>query len=145
MANYNKQAMLNLDLTIADLRDPASRAKIKAEAERLRAADKSERSGTQMRQRDVAMALDRFQGFRDATLYGPTVAELAASLTEVFGSDIAPNRVTQHLAKMRAEGVIDSAPMLESTGKRGRPPVFYFLTDEETFAKVLSGEHTAKG
>ena len=145
MANYNKQALKNLNFTIADLRDPASRAKIKAEAERLRAADKSEGSGTQMRQRDVAMALDRFQGFRDDSLYGPTVAELRETLSDAMGENVAPSRVMQHLAKMRAEGVIDSAPMLESTGKRGRPPVFFFLTDEETFAKVLSGEHTAKG
>ena len=144
MANFNEQALKNLNFTIADLRDPSSREKIKAEVERLRSESSSGGGGTQMRQRDVALALDAFAGFRDAALYGPTVTELAANLTEAFGG-ISPNRIVQHLAKMRAEGVIDSAPMMESTGKRGRPRVFYFLVDEDTLHRIQRGEYTAKG
>ena len=58
---------------------------------------------------------------------------------------VARGRVVQHVAKLRAEGIIDSASVVESTGKRGRPEVFYFLVNEETFSKVLSGEYVAKG
>ena len=145
MANYNEQALKNLNFTIADLRDKASRALIKAEVERLRAESSSGGGGTQLRQRDVALALDALQGFRDDSLYGPTVAELVANLTEAFGTDLAPNRIVQHLVKMRAEGVIDSAPVLEGTGKRGRPPVFYFIQDEHTLSLIQRGEYTAKG
>jgi len=143
--NFNKMAMQNLGYGIADLRNPERRAEIKAEAERLRAAAKTSGSGTQLRQADIAKALDTFPGFRDATMYGPTVAALAAHLTEYSESPVSPNRVVQHLAKMRSEGIIDSAPMMETSGKRGRPPVFFFLTDAERFEAVLSGEYTAKG
>jgi len=145
MANFNKIAMSNLGFTIADLRDHRKRAEIKAEAERLRAAAQSSGSGNQIRQAEIAALLDTFEGFRDAAMYGPTVADLAARLSAVAEDDISPNRVVQHLAKMRSEGIIDSAPMIESTGKRGRPPVFYFLTDEDRFESILKGEYTAKG
>ena len=145
MANWNKIAMDNLNMTIADLRDADKRAKIKAEAERLRAAAQSSERGDQLRQADIATVLDVFEGFRNPEIYGPTVAELAAYLTEDPDSPVTPNRVVQHLAKMRSEGIIDSAPMLESTGKRGRPPVFYFLVDEDQFEAVRNGEYTAKG
>ena len=145
MANFNKLAMSNLNYTIADLRDANKRAEIKAEAERLRAEAQSSERGDQIRQATVAAALDTFEGFRDASMYGPTVADLAAHLTEGSSEPVTPNRVVQHLAKMRSEGIIDSAPMLESTGKRGRPPVFYFLVDEDRFEAVLNGEYTAKG
>ena len=137
--------MENLNYTIADLRDAAKRAEIKAEAERMREASKSSERGSQLRQADIAAALDTFEGFRDSSMYGPTVADLAAHLTEDASEPVTPNRVVQHLAKMRSEGIIDSAPMMESTGKRGRPPVFYFLTDEDRFEAVRNGEYTAKG
>jgi DNA-binding transcriptional ArsR family regulator len=145
MANWNKIAMDNLNMTIADLRDERKRAEIKAEAERLRAEAQRSEGGDQIRQAAVAAALDSFDGFRDSSMYGPTVAELAAHLTEDPDSPVTPNRVVQHLAKMRSEGIIDSAPMMESTGKRGRPPVFYFILDEDRFEAVLNGEYTAKG
>ena len=81
MANWNKIAMENLNYTIADLRDAAKRAEIKAEAERMREASKSSERGSQLRQADIAAALDTFEGFRDSSMYGPTVADLAAHLT----------------------------------------------------------------
>lgn len=145
MANYNEQALKNLNFTIADLRDPSSRALLKAEVERLRSESSSGGGGNQIRQRHVALALDAFPGFRDDKVYGPTVAQIAEALSDGVGEPIAQGRVVQHLVKMRAEGVIDSAPMLESTGKRGRPPVFYFIQDEDTLHRIQRGEYTAKG
>ena len=52
----------------------------------------------------------------------------------------------QHLAKLKAGGFIDSARKMEcEPGKRGAPPVFFFLTSsEDAFASVLSGETVAK-
>jgi len=147
--NYRKLAMDNLGFTIADLRDPVSRDAIIIEANKLQEEDSANaRSSTFLRQSDIAKVLEVFPGFsQDPTMYGPTVSLITETLNAAREENdkVSRNRVAQHLAKMRAEGIIDSAPKLESNGKRGRPEVFYFLTDEPVFAKVISGEYTAKG
>jgi hypothetical protein len=145
--NYKQLAMIALGLTIAELRDPIARERIAAKAYALAKEDVSP-SGRQLRQRDIARALASFPGFADdPEQYGPGVAALVAAVNAERGEDeqVARGRVVQHVAKLRAEGIIDSASVVESTGKRGRPEVFYFLVNEETFSKVLSGEYVAKG
>ena len=147
MVDMNKKAMVNLSYTIADLRDPVKRAALRAEADRLRAESRGGSGGGILRQRDVAAALDKFDGFeRNPLEYGPRAGDVAAVLTatELFG-EISPNRVMQLLVKLRASGVIDSAPVMESTGRRGRPAVFWFMADPERFALVLSGALVCAG
>ena len=147
--NYRKQAMINLDLTIADLRNPGVRDTILIEAIRLLDLDRSSsRASASLRQSDIAKVLETFTGFaQDPEQYGPTVAQI----TDTVNADrdendrVTRNRVAQHLAKMRSEEIIESAPKMEGTGKRGRPEVFYFLVNEEMFNKILNGEYIAKG
>jgi len=147
--NYRALAMENLGFTIADLRNPVSRDAILAEANKLQGeATANARSSTFLRQADIAKVLETFPGFsEDPTCYGPTVSAIAETLNaeREETEKVSRNRIVQHLAKMRSEGVIDSAPMVESTGKRGRPEVFYFLANEDRFESILKGEYTAKG
>ena len=147
MANFMQQAMANLNYSIADLRDPGYMLEIREEAKRLEAAAKASGGrGTTIRQRDVAAALEGFEGFADKPdVYGPEVAEITAALGENF-PDVKRNTVAQHLAKLRASGYIGSARKLESNGKRGAPPVFYFrTTTDEEWSRILTGEVVAKG
>ena len=147
--NYRALAMENLGMTIADLRNPISRDAILVEANKLQdEAAQNARSSSFLRQSEIAGALETFPGFsEDPTCYGPTVAEITDYLNRdrEENEKVSRNRVVQHLAKMRSEEIINSAPKLESNGKRGRPEVFYFLQDEDLFAKILSGEYIAKG
>ena len=150
MANLNIRALAMevLGYTLADLRDPTKRAEIEAKAAELREAAKSHGSSSALRQADIAAVLTTFAGFaQDPQQYGPTVAQIADTINaDRDESDrVTRNRVAQHLAKMRSEEIIQSAPVMESTGKRGRPEVFYFLVDEEVFNKILNGEYIAKG
>ena len=147
--NYRKLAMENLNLTIADLRNSGVRDAILIEVIRLQDLDKSNsRSSTFLRQSDIASVLETFPGFsNDPEQYGPTVAEI----TDFMNADrdendkVSRNRVAQHLSKLRSEEIIQSAPKMESAGRRGRPEVFYFLVNEEMFKKILDGEYIAKG
>jgi DNA-binding transcriptional ArsR family regulator len=143
--NFRTLALSNLGMTIADLRDPARREQIVNEAKRLEAASKSSRTGDTVRQHQVAALLNIFPGFADDPgVYGPTVAEIHSALVE-SGLDIKRPAVAMHLSKLRKAGYIDSARKLEGTGKRGAPPVFYFLTtDEGTWTKVCNGSLVAK-
>ena len=144
--NYRALAMENLGMGLADLRNPDSRDAIIAEANKLQEENRSERS-TFLRQSEIAKALATFPGFSESPeVYGPTVAEITdhLNLEREENDKVSRNRVVQHLAKMRNEDIIDSAPKLTS-GKRGRPEVFFFLVDEPVFANVISGEYTAKG
>lgn len=143
--NFRTLALSNLGMTIADLRDPAHRQQIVDEAKRLEAASKSSRTGDTVRQHQVAEVLNIFPGFADDPgVYGPTVAEIHSALVE-SGLDIKRPAVGMHLSKLRNAGYIDSARKLESNGKRGAPPVFYFLTtDSDTWAQVCNGSLVAK-
>jgi hypothetical protein len=143
--NYRTLALENLNLTIADLRNPESRALIVAEAERLKAEATRTQTGDRVTQQNVATALAIFPGFmNDPEQYGPTTGEIADHLRE-SGVDCKNNAIAQHLHKMRGSGVIDSARKLETNGKRGAPPVFWFCVCEDTFARILSGEMTVNG
>ena len=143
--NFRTLALAELNMTIADLRDPAHRQQIIELAKELEAAARTTRDGDTVRQWQVAQALGNFAGFAsDPEEYGPTVAELHAALTE-SGLNIKRPAVAMHLSKLRKNGFIDSARKLETNGKRGAPPVFYFLTtDEDTWEKVCNGVITAK-
>ena len=147
MANYMKQALLSLGYTIADLRDSDRAAEIRAEAKRLEASAKASGSGgTSVRQRDVAACLETFEGFADnPDIYGPGVGEITDALSESFPG-VKRNTVAQHLAKLRASGFIGSARKLETSGRRGAPPVFYFRTaTDEEWSRILTGALVAKG
>ena len=137
-----------LGYTLADLGDPTKRAEIEAKAAELREAAKSHGSSSALRQADIAAVLTTFPRFaQDPQQYGPTVAQIADTINADRDENdrVTRNRVAQHLAKLRSEEIIQSAPKMESAGRRGRPEVFYFLQDEDLFAKVLSGEYIAKG
>lgn len=143
--NYRTLALENLNLTIADLRDPESRALIVAEAERLKAEATRTQTGDRVTQQKVAEVLATFPGFAEnPDEYGPTTGEIADHLRE-SGVDCKNNAIAQHLHKMRGSGVIDSARKLETNGKRGAPPVFWFCVDEDSFNRILSGELTVNG
>ena len=135
MANYMKQALSSLNLTIADLRDPDRVDEIRAEAKRLESEAKTERrSGPIVRREDVTRVLETFPGFRDdPSVYGPGVAEITEALSEDFPG-VKRNAVYQHLSKLIDAGEIGSARKLETNGKRGAPPVFYFAVDAGTAA-----------
>ena len=147
--NYRKQAMINLDLTIADLRDPRVRDAILIEAIRLEDQDRTSSSKSSMlTQAKIAQIMNIFPGFsKNPDQYGPTVAEItdAVNAQRDENDQVSRNRVAQHLAKMRTEEIIGSAPKMETSGKRGRPEVFYFLLNEEMFNKIQNGDYTAKG
>jgi len=143
--NFRTLALAELNMTIADLRDPVHRQQIVERAKELEAASKSSRTGDTVRQHQVAELLNIFPGFADnPDEYGPTVAEIHSALVE-SGLDIKRPAVGMHLSKLRNAGYIDSARKLETNGKRGAPPVFYFLTtDPDTWAQVCNGTITAK-
>ena len=132
MANYMKQALSSLNLTIADLRDPDRVDEIRAEAKRLESEAKTERrSGPIVRREDVFAALETFPGFRDdPSVYGPGVAEITDALSESFPG-VKRNAVYQHLSKLIDAGEIGSARKIETNGKRGAPPVFYFALSQD--------------
>ena len=142
--NFRQIALSQLGYTLADLRDANRRAEIIATAKELEAAATNTRTGDTVRQWQVAQMLNNFAGFADnPDEYGPTVAEIHSALVE-SGLDIKRPAVGMHLSKLRNAGYIDSARKLEGTGKRGAPPVFYFLaTDEDTWAQVCNGVITA--
>jgi len=143
--NFRTLALNNLNMTIADLRNPESREKILAEAERLKAEATRTQTGDRVTQQKVAEVLNMFPGFvSDPSVYGPTTGEVADAL-RAMDVDCKNNAIAQHLHKMRGSGVIDSARKLETNGRRGAPPVFWFCVDEDTFARVLSGELTVNG
>jgi hypothetical protein len=143
--NFRQIALSNLNLTLADLRNPESRALIVAEAERLKSEATRTQSGDRVTQQNVATALATFPGFmNDPEQYGPTTGEIADHLRE-SGVDCKNNAIAQHLHKMRGSGIIDSARKLETNGRRGAPPVFWFCVDEDSFNRILSGELTVNG
>lgn len=143
-ANFRTLALNELGFGIADLRNPERREMVISLAKELEAQSRRTREGDTVRQHTVAENLNRWEGFaRDPSQYGPTVAEVHAALVE-NGLDIKRPAVAMHLAKLRKAGYIDSARKLEGTGKRGAPPVFFFLTtDAETWGKVCSGQLVA--
>ena len=143
--NFRTLALSQLGYTVADLRNPDRRAEIVELAKELEAAARTTRDGDTVRQWQVAHMLNNFAGFAsDPEEYGPTVAELHAELV-ADGLNIKRPAVAMHLSKLRKAGYIDSARKLETNGKRGAPPVFYFLaTDPDTWAKVCNGVLTAK-
>ena len=132
MANYMQAALSSLNMTIADLRDPQRADLLRAEAKRLEAEAKTERrSGPIVRREDVFAALETFPGFRDdPSVYGPGVAEITDALSESFPG-VKRNAVYQHLSKLIDAGEIGSARKLETNGKRGAPPVFYFALSQD--------------
>jgi len=143
--NYRTLALENLNLTIADLRNPESRALIVAEAERLKAEATRTQDGDRITQSKVCEILAIFPGFAsDPSVYGPTTAEVADTL-RAAEIDCKNNAVAQHLSKMRGSGVIDSARKLETNGGRGAPPVFWFCVDEDRFNQILNGSLVVNG
>ena len=142
--NYRTLALNELGMTIADLRIPERHKQIIERAKALEAASRKTRDGDTVRQHTVATVLNRWEGFAsDPSQYGPTVAEVHAALVE-DGLDIQRHSVAMHLRKLRKAGYIDHARKLESTGKRGAPPVFFFLiTDADTWGKVCAGQLVA--
>ena len=143
-ANFRTLALNELGMTIADLRNPERREMVIALAKDLEAQSRKTREGDTVRQHTVAAILNRWEGFAsDPSQYGPTVAEVHAALVD-SGLQIKRPAVSMHLAKLRKAGYIDSARKLEGTGKRGAPPVFFFLTtDSDTWDRVCSGQLVA--
>jgi len=143
--NFRTLALSQLGFTVADLRNPERREQIVELAKELEAAARTTRDGDTVRQWQVAQMLGNFAGFADnPDEYGPTVAELHAELV-ADGLNIKRPAVAMHLSKLRKAGYIDSARKLEGTGKRGAPPVFYFLTtDPATWTLVCNGALVAK-
>ena len=143
-ANFRTLALNELGMTIADLRNPERRQQIIDRAKELEAASRKTREGDTVRQHTVATFLNRWEGFAlDPSQYGPTVAEVHAALVD-SGLQIKRPAVSMHLAKLRKAGYIDSARKLEGNGKRGAPPVFFFLTtDSNTWDKVCNGQLVA--
>jgi hypothetical protein len=143
--NFRQIALSNLNLTLADLRNPESREQILAEAERLKSEATRKQSGDRVTQQKVAEVLNMFPGFvSDPSVYGPTTGEIADTL-RAMDVDCKNNAIAQHLHKMRGSGIIDSARKLETNGRRGAPPVFWFCVDEDSFNRILSGELTVNG
>ena len=148
MANQNFKAiaMAQLGYTLRDIRIDARREEISDLAESLAAEARRTRETDTVRQSTVAGVLMGFAGFADEPdQYGPTCEDVHNVLIE-RGANVKRNAVAQHLAKLRSAGFIDSARKLEcDPGKRGAPPVFFFLTASEAdWAAVLSGEVVAK-
>jgi len=148
MANQNFKAiaMAQLGYTLRDVRIESRREEIEGLAASLAAEARRTRETDTVRQSTVANVLMGFVGFStDPDQYGPTCADVHNVLLE-GGANIKRNAVAQHLAKLKAGGFIDSARKMEcEPGKRGAPPVFFFLTSsEDAFASVLSGETVAK-
>ena len=143
--NFRTLALSDLGFTIADLRDPNSRAMVAARAAELKAEATRTQTGDRVTQQKVAEVLNMFPGFvSDPSVYGPTTGEISDTL-RAMDVDCKNNAIAQHLHKMRGSGVIDSARKLETNGKRGAPPVFWFCVCEDTFARILSGEMTVNG
>ena len=143
--NYRTLALSDLGFTIADLRDPNSRAMVTARAAELKAAATRTQTGDRVTQQKVAEVLNIFPGFvSDPSVYGPTTSEIADTL-RAMDVDCKNNAIAQHLHKMRGSGVIDSARKLETSGGRGAPPVFWFCVDEDSFNRILSGSLTVSG
>ena len=143
--NYRTLALSSLGMTIADLRNPANREAIAAEAARLKAEATRTQTGDRLTQAKVCEILSIFPGFdRDPSVYGPTTAEIAYVL-RAAEIDVKNNAVAQHLSKMRGSGVIDSARKLENDGGRGAPPVFWFCVDEKRFNQILKGSLVVNG
>jgi len=137
--NYNTLALASLGYTIADLRNPNTREEIQTEAARLEAANRRTRETDTISQARIMNVLFGFDGFNaDPTLYGPTVTEVHARLVEE-GANVKRNAVAQHLSKLRAGGVIDSARMLEAGPQGGAPAVFFFCVDETSANNVADG------
>ena len=143
MANsIRSQALTNLNLTIADLRNPESREAIQAEVKRIKEEKKVNARSNTLRQHEVAQALNRFAGFmQDPDQIGPTLKELHADIqSSVEGAEnVKLSAVRAHVNNMRAAGVIASAEVLESEGQ-GRYPHFFFVQDEARFLDIASGE-----
>ena len=142
--NFRTLALSDLGFTIADLRNPDSRAMVLARAEELKAEAKASNSN-RLTQRKIAMRLDTFPGFsRNPEVYGPTTAEIANSFRE-DELDVKNNTIANHLYKMMNSGVIDNCPKLETNGMKGAPPVFWFCVDEKRFNQILNGELVVTG
>ena len=135
--NFRTLALSDLGFTIADLRNPDSRAMVLARAEEMKAEAKASNSN-RLTQRKVCEILNIFPGFAsDPSMYGPTVAEVADTI-RAMEIDIKNNAVAQHLDKLRRSGIIDNAPKLETNGMKGAPPMFWFCIDEDRFFKILN-------
>jgi DNA-binding transcriptional ArsR family regulator len=148
MANQNFKAiaMAQLGYTLRDIRILSRREEIYELTASLEAEARRTRETDTVRQSTVANVLMGFVGFAtDPDQYGPTCADVHNVLLE-GGAKVKRNAVAQHLAKLKNAGFIDSARKMEcEPGKRGAPPVFFFLTSsEDAFASVLSGETVAK-
>ena len=144
--NFKTLAMTQLGMTLADVRNPASREQIASLAEELQSEATRSRETDTVRQSTIAGILGEFDGFaRDPQQYGPTCADVHGVLLE-RGAKIKRNAVAQHLAKLRTSEYIDSARKMETTaGKRGAPEVFFFLLAEtKTWDRVVSGKLVAK-
>lgn len=143
MANsIRKQALTNLNLSIADLRNAESREAIEAEVQRIKSEKASNARANTLRQHEVAMALDFFPGFmQDPDQIGPTLKELHAAIQDhIEGAEnVKLSAVRSHVNNMRAAGVIASAEVLESEGQ-GRYPHFFFVQDEQRFLDIKCGE-----
>ena len=140
--NIRSQALTNLNLSIADLRNAESREAIQAEVDRIKSEKKANARSNTLRQHEVAMALDFFPGFmQDPNQIGPTLKELHAEIQRsVEGAqDVKLSAVRAHVNNMRAAGVIASAEVLESEGQ-GRYPHFFFVQDEQRFLDIKCGE-----
>lgn len=140
--NIRSQALTNLNLSIADLRNAESREAIQAEVDRIKSEKKANARSNTLRQHEVAMALDFFPGFmQDPNQIGPTLKELHAEIQRsVEGAqDVKLSAVRAHVNNMRAAGVIASAEVLESEGQ-GRYPHFFFVQDEARFLDIKCGE-----
>jgi predicted transcriptional regulator len=136
--------MAALGYTVADLRNPERVAEINAKAKELKAAATKTRTGTTIRQPDVARALATFPYFAEAEIdgvpgIGPKVDEVHAVLVE-GGAEVKRPAVNMHLNKLRRCGVIGNAADPAQRKGKGRPPVFYFLLDADAFERVLGGE-----
>ena len=143
--NFRTLALSDLGFTIADLRDPNSRAMVAARAEELKAEATRTQTGDRITQSKVCEILAIFPGFAsDPSVYGPTTSEVADTL-RAAEIDCKNNAVAQHLSKMRGSGIIDSARKLETNGGRGAPPVFWFCVDEDRFNQVLAGSLVVNG
>ena len=148
MANQNFKAiaMAQLGYTLRDVRIESRREEIYDLTASLAAEARRTRETDTVRQSTVANVLMGFEGFAtNPDQYGPTCADVHNVLLE-GGAKVKRNAVAQHLAKLKNRGFIDSARKMEmEPGKRGAPPVFFFLASSEAeFASVLSGETVAK-
>ena len=143
--NFKQIAMTQLGFSLADVRNLSRREQITELAAELKAEATRTRETDTVRQSTVAGILGEFEGFaNDPQLYGPTCAEVHEVLLE-RGANIKRNAVAQHLAKLRTAGYVDSARKMETdAGKRGAPPVFFFLVAEASvWSMIEDGELVA--